>query len=548
MLKPARASFLPGRPKGNEEESVFTLGIFSRTDDRELWRVEKDLMSLPVLDHHLKKGSDFNAKLPERSLFSGHAPAKVDARRAALNQYFEAVLDTAFDERVALILCGFLSIDALAPDAREGSPTGQSLSGAPGTQQTSPHVKPRKEGYLTKRGKNFGGWKARFFELDGGAMLRYYEAPGGAHLGTIRLRNAQIGKQSQSRSSSSPSRSPDDLDNQYRHAFLILEPKKKDSSSLVRHVLCAESDLERDAWVSALLQYVDDGSGDDQPSTASKLAGAAPSVEAPTSNTQLRRPPLNERMHSRESHISVGPDAGDVDTLRGVSYEDTVQAEAPVRGSVPYRRGSPSQGADAPTGPNATTPSTAHFSKQISGPTNATVISDPSAWGNKPKPLALDRKEPKKRSLWGFKGRSSSDLNAGASTPTTPQTFTQQQHIQHHGPIRAVFGAPLAEATEHSQPVGVDVYLPAVVYRCIEYLDAKHAANEEGIFRLSGSNVIIKSLRERFNTEGDVNFLESEQYYDVHAVASLLKLYLRELPATVLTRELHLDFLQVLGE
>jgi RalA-binding protein 1 len=76
---------------------------------------------------------------------------------------------------------------------------------------------------------------------------------------------------------------------------------------------------------------------------------------------------------------------------------------------------------------------------------------------------------------------------------------------------------------------------------------AKKAISEEGIFRLSGSNIVIKGLRDRFNNEGDIKLLDG-QYYDVHAVASLLKLYLRELPASVLTRELHLDFLKVLGK
>jgi RalA-binding protein 1 len=121
-------------------------------------------------------------------------------------------------------------------------------------------------------------------------------------------------------------------------------------------------------------------------------------------------------------------------------------------------------------------------------------------------------------------------------------TFSQSQY----GPARAVFGLPLAEAVELCPPRGVNVTLPAVVYRCIEYLRAKDAAGEEGIFRLSGSNIVIKALRERFNTEGDVNFLADDQYYDVHAVASLFKSYLRELPSTVLTKELHLDFLHVL--
>ena len=32
-----------------------------------------------------------------------------------------------------------------------------------------------KEGYLTKRGKNFGGWKTRYFVLQG-PSLEYYES------------------------------------------------------------------------------------------------------------------------------------------------------------------------------------------------------------------------------------------------------------------------------------------------------------------------------------------------------------------------------------
>lgn len=32
-----------------------------------------------------------------------------------------------------------------------------------------------KEGYLTKRGKNFGGWKSRYFVLHG-PVLEYYES------------------------------------------------------------------------------------------------------------------------------------------------------------------------------------------------------------------------------------------------------------------------------------------------------------------------------------------------------------------------------------
>ena len=96
----------------------------------------------------------------------------------------------------------------------------------------------------------------------------------------------------------------------------------------------------------------------------------------------------------------------------------------------------------------------------------------------------------------------------------------------------------------------------------------KKADQEEGIYRLSGSSAVIKSLKDRFNsgtfarpmfaterlnlganllTEGDVDLLGSDEYWDPHAIAGLLKTFMRELPASILTRELHTRFLSVIG-
>lgn len=47
--------------------------------------------------------------------------------------------------------------------------------------------------------------------------------------------------------------------------------------------------------------------------------------------------------------------------------------------------------------------------------------------------------------------------------------------------------------------------------------------------------------------EGDLDILGSDDYWDPHAIAGLLKSFLRELPASILTRELHLRFLSVIG-
>ena len=534
-LRPSRHSVAP---RGSEEEPVFTLGISARSDRQELWRLEKALVSLPQLDQQLKQFSSFNAKLPDRALFNGHAPAKIDARREALERYFEAILDTPMDERAALLVCYYLSTQTIEPNTDEGS-TNSSLphSGSPVT--LGPDARLRKEGYLTKRGKNFGGWKARFFILEE-PVLRYYESPGGSLLGTIKLQNAQIGKQSQHKKSPSPSRGLEDPDNQYRHAFLILEPKRKDSTSLVRHVLCAESDDERDDWVEALLQYVDYNTSEDERSRP-YIARVDSGGSSKMSHTLQKK-----RIEKKDGVVVDRTEPEANQALQAVSYEDTVPGQAPVR-IMPSRSltdtPSPPVTGSIPQGQtNATQPP-----KTISGPTNATVIQDVGAWGNKPptSPQTKD-KEHKKRGLWGFRDKGTPDV-AMAHSNESSTNLAQQQYNERTGTGRPVFGAPLAEAVKYYPPRGIDICLPAVVYRCLEYLEAEDAASEEGIFRLSGSNVVIKALRERFNTEGDFDFRADGQYYDVHAVASLLKLYLRELPVTVLPRELHLDFLAVQG-
>jgi RalA-binding protein 1 len=163
------------------------------------------------------------------------------------------------------------------------------------------------------------------------------------------------------------------------------------------------------------------------------------------------------------------------------------------------------------------------------------VIQDAGAWGNKASNATATKE--KKRSIWGFgKTRSSMDIASQLQQADRESPTSQAQgnaSLDKKDFVRPVFGIPLAEAVQYCAPQGVDAELPAVVYRCIEYLQAKGASSEEGIFRLSGSNVVIKALKERFNTEGDIDFLAGDEYYDVHAVASLFKQYLRELPTTV---------------
>ncbi|OLN88019.1 GTPase-activating protein BEM3 [Colletotrichum chlorophyti] len=530
-MKPSRASLISLTQL--EEDPVFTLAIFSRSESTELWRVEKDSASLSKLDHRLKQCGAFTAKTPERSLFSGHAPAKLDARRIALDHYFEEVLETPLDNATALELCKYLSTHTLPPN---GDDAGSLESMIEATAKSGPGGRPYRTGYLTKRGKNFGGWKARFFVLDG-PHLKYYETPGGAHLGTIKLPSAQIGKQSQSNENQSPSQpaSSEDMDNQYRHAFLILEPKKKDSSSHVKHVLCAENDRERDQWVDALLRWIDYKDHEEDDSHTSKQASHDRHGSGATERADKKK--------QRYKKASSQHQPSDSDSLIGVRYDAMSQGDLPHHGG-PARPRTAGQMSDVEAMTMSSQPS-----MTISAPRDMQVIADTTQWGNKGG-LGVpnnEEKKMKKRSFFGFgpKTRSSSDGQDSLFGGSEAGSSTPPQGSGYQGPIRQVFGAPLAEAVRYNPPVDVNVPLPAVVYRCIQYLDAKNAILEEGIFRLSGSNVVIKQLRERFNTEGDVNLVTDETYYDIHAVASLLKLYLRELPTTILTRDLHLHFMAV---
>ncbi|GAB7359313.1 hypothetical protein MBLNU230_g5964t1 [Neophaeotheca triangularis] len=521
-MRPSRMSYIA--PQQADANAVFCLAVFERSDKKQLWRIEKTYAALAQLDQQIKAVSKFRDRLPEKALFAGHSPAKIDARRMALDLFVDRMVDAIVDEKSANVFCRFLSSDVIPTEG------GDYFTGASDGRPDTPlaRSRPRKDGYLTKRGKNFGGWKARFFVLDG-PNLKYFEGPGGGHLGSIKLQNAQIGKQSQTPNVQ------EDEENQFRHAFLILEPKRKDSSSLVRHVLCAESDAERDDWVDALLQYVDYKDDDEETPKAQPVG-----LKADTANT--RGPRLQKSMNdlrptSRDMFAAV---AKHQDGVRTVNYSETVAGQAPVIGPPmnAYKVENPSPPFDGTFPVSEEHPGT---HPTISAPTNATVIQNAGDWGMRPPPTPGLGKE-KKRSIFGFRGRSSSDLDVNAKI-SAPIPINSDPAATSG---RAVFGIPLAEAVEFAHPGDATTELPAVVYRCIEYLTAQDAIAEEGIFRLSGSNTVIKGLRERFNNEGDVNLIAEQTYYDIHAVASLLKLYLRELPSSILTRDLHIEFLQCL--
>lgn len=110
--------------------------------------------------------------------------------------------------------------------------------------------------------------------------------------------------------------------------------------------------------------------------------------------------------------------------------------------------------------------------------------------------------------------------------------ITCHQDEQEEGSLAIpVFGRPLQEAYAEAKEK-YNYETPCVVHRCIEFLEQEDVMKEEGLYRVSGSMLTINQLKAKFDSKGDVD-LKAEKH-DAHAIAGLLKLYIRELPDSLL--------------
>uniref|UniRef100_A0A8C4RDA5 Rho GTPase activating protein 25 n=1 Tax=Erpetoichthys calabaricus TaxID=27687 RepID=A0A8C4RDA5_ERPCA len=101
-----------------------------------------------------------------------------------------------------------------------------------------------------------------------------------------------------------------------------------------------------------------------------------------------------------------------------------------------------------------------------------------------------------------------------------------------------VFGQRLADTILYEQKFEQH-QVPILVEKCVEFI-REHGLSEEGIFRLPGQDNQVKQFRDAFDA-GERPSFPSET--DVHTVASLFKLYLRELPEPVIPWSQYDDFL-----
>ncbi|KAG0369942.1 hypothetical protein BC939DRAFT_457268 [Gamsiella multidivaricata] len=106
-----------------------------------------------------------------------------------------------------------------------------------------------------------------------------------------------------------------------------------------------------------------------------------------------------------------------------------------------------------------------------------------------------------------------------------------------------IFGAHLEDAIQASHIPDTPM-VPAVLYRCAEFLEVK-GVDEVGLYRVPGSHANVQKLKRMFDTGKDYNLLTMDGI-DPNDIATLLKLYLRELPSPLLPAALLQQFQSLL--
>ncbi|XP_023409051.1 rho GTPase-activating protein 24 isoform X5 [Loxodonta africana] len=124
-----------------------------------------------------------------------------------------------------------------------------------------------------------------------------------------------------------------------------------------------------------------------------------------------------------------------------------------------------------------------------------------------------------------------------ASSPFIPKT-TYRRIKRCFSFRKGIFGQKLEDTVRYEKRYG-NRLAPMLVEQCVDFI-RQRGLKEEGLFRLPGQANLVKELQDAFDCGEKPSF---DSNTDVHTVASLLKLYLRELPEPVIPYAKYEDFL-----
>ncbi|KAF5338656.1 hypothetical protein D9611_012793 [Ephemerocybe angulata] len=140
-----------------------------------------------------------------------------------------------------------------------------------------------------------------------------------------------------------------------------------------------------------------------------------------------------------------------------------------------------------------------------------------------------------------------------------------KNHSEEVGPAVTVYGGP-NYAAQNAAPNGIfglqdrgkptfgidlaeqmtrdNVEVPTVITKCCEAIE-RHGISSQGIYRVSGMTSKVLNLKQRLDKDLNSVDLDSPEWSgDINTVASVLKMWFRELPDPLMTNHLHQGFIE----
>ena len=483
--------------------------VIDKNSEKLMFKFSKAINKIYELDALLKSNiSLFDLQvlpiLPDKQLFQICIPTKVDERREKLSDYFATLFTLPnLSSNIILKILQFISTDTIIVPS---IPDDDILKEGP---------------LLLRRSKTLGSgqnWKLRYGVLKNDSLFLYDEKEKQL-LETIKMKQATI------------ELLPNLPDNKFgtKNGFVVNEHKKSGLSSSIKYFFCTEKAKERESWVSIISEV---------------LLG---SMSLTSFNMPVNHMHNTSNIQS-SSYFSKNSDANTTEhtyvtdlTLEAMSSPNSQHTSGTNSNSSASHMEPSPQNDNLEKGKNKMR---SLFPFKILSSTNSANTIDTNTTSNVSASLSDEHEV--KYSDSSIK-KSLEALNIGSKE--APQYSLNNNFI---------FGATLEESLKLSSHVYQGIHeLPSVMYRCLEYLYKNHGLQEEGVFRLSGSSALIKSLQEQFNREYDVDLCEYNQkvssganansnlnyqdvdefssnkrngYIDINTVTGLLKLYLRKLP------------------
>lgn len=123
--------------------------------------------------------------------------------------------------------------------------------------------------------------------------------------------------------------------------------------------------------------------------------------------------------------------------------------------------------------------------------------------------------------------------------PQQPMHMSTPSDSQMRPPANPVFGIALADLYNREQTI-----VPRVVTTCIHAVEL-FGLNVEGIYRVGGSRSYVNQIKDMFNNDAArVDFRNPNAFFnDIHAVADVLKAFLREMPEPLIPHAFYNEFI-----